>query len=47
MTEPFTPDNVPPDTDQYIYRYVTKPTVNDSGLPEIESVLTQIRITQP
>jgi hypothetical protein len=43
----YTPDDVPADTDRYVYRYVTKPVVNDSGVPVIESVLTQIWISQP
>lgn len=44
--EPYTPDNVPPDTDQYIYRYVTK-FRGDGTAPQVFSELTQIWIQQP
>jgi hypothetical protein len=39
---PYTPATVPPDTDQYIYRWVTKFRAG-----EIISELTQIQIRQP
>jgi len=45
MTEPqpaYTPLNVPPDTDQFIYRWVTK--VRNG---EVVCELTQIQIRQP
>jgi hypothetical protein len=41
-----TPD-VPADTDQYIYRPVTKVNIQSNGEPVVETVLTQIWITQP
>jgi len=40
--QPFTPLTVPPDTDQYIYRYVTKVRGQD-----VVCELTQIGIRQP
>jgi hypothetical protein len=47
MTQgPYTPADVPPDTDHYIYRYVTK-FRGDGAAPQVYSELTQIRITQP
>lgn len=48
MTEPFTPDDVPADTDQYIYRYVTTFEADAGmGVPVVYSELRQIGITQP
>lgn len=41
-TPPYTPDTVPPDTDQYVYRWVT--TFRDG---QAVSELTQIWIRQP
>jgi hypothetical protein len=43
VTEPA----VPPDTDEYIYRPVTRVNIQPSGEPVVETVMTQIRITQP
>lgn len=46
--EPYTPENVPPDTDEYIYRWVTRAEPDmGMGLPLVRSVLKQIRISQP
>lgn len=42
MDEVYTPLDVPPDTDQYIYRYVTK--VREQN---VVCELTQIEIRQP
>ena len=39
---PYTPETVPPDTDRYIYRYVTKWRGD-----QVISELTQIAISQP
>ena len=39
---PYTPVDVPPDTDRYIYRYVTKWQGE-----QVVSELTQIAISQP
>jgi hypothetical protein len=48
VTEPFTPDDVPPDTDQYIYRYVTRVGPDAGmGVPVVYSELQQIGISQP
>lgn len=49
MTEsPYTPDDVPADTDQYVFRYVTS-AKGDSGMgvPVVTSELRQIWISQP
>jgi hypothetical protein len=44
----YTPEDVPPDTDEYVYRYVTK-FEGDAGMgvPAVYSELTQIWISQP
>jgi hypothetical protein len=48
MSAPYTPDTVPPDTDQYIYRYVVRmPQDAGMGAPAIVSELMQIWISQP
>jgi len=39
--------DVPADTDEYIYRPVTKVHIQPSGEPVVETVMMQIRITQP
>lgn len=39
--------DVPEDTDEYIYRPVTRVTVAESGEYVVESVMTQIGIVQP
>lgn len=39
--------DVPADTDTVIYRPVTRITVDDSGAPVVESVMTPIGIVQP
>jgi hypothetical protein len=39
--------DVPADTDQYIYRPVTKVNIQPSGEPVVETVMMQIGITQP
>jgi hypothetical protein len=44
---PYTPATVPPDTDRVIYRYVTRFRGDNGPSPQVESVLTQIFITQP
>lgn len=44
----FTPEDVPPDTDEYIYRYVTTfETDAGMGVPVVHSELRQIWISQP
>jgi hypothetical protein len=48
VTQPYTPDDVPPDTDQFIYRYVTTVAEDQGmGVPVVVSELRQIEITQP
>lgn len=46
MSEPFTPEDVPPDTDRYVYRPVTK-FRGDGTAPQVFTELTQIWIRQP
>jgi len=48
VTQPYTPEDVPPDTDEYVYRYVT--TFHEDagmGVPVVDSELRQIWISQP
>lgn len=42
MTEPYTPDDVPPDTDEYVYRPVLRLVGGD-----FVTEYMQIGITQP
>lgn len=45
---PYTLNNVPPDTDTYIYRFVTHFEGDPgAGVPAVTSRLTQIWISQP
>lgn len=39
--------DTPPDTDEYIYRPVTRLVANGDSGPVVETVETQIWITQP
>ncbi|MGZ6800655.1 MAG: hypothetical protein ACXVGR_12605 [Mycobacteriaceae bacterium] len=44
----YTPEDVPPDTSQYVYRYVTRLELDfGMGVPTVDSQLQQIWISQP